>query len=134
VADDNLAGNSYHIIKTLKIPGVDNRMLFMAASVVFEANRTPESKEPQEYATMPPAEKLTIRKLAAISRISKALDAGGNRHIVDMDIDMGQHMITVYANAEREPYLEMYTFDNQKQLFIETFGISIELRAKVNYE
>ncbi|MDR2883906.1 MAG: hypothetical protein LBV09_02225 [Deferribacteraceae bacterium] len=133
VSDDALATNSYHIIKSLKIPGLDSKMLLMAAAVVYEGNKTFHEKEPQEYASMTSAERLTIRKLAGIMLISKALDMGNNRHITDIDIQMSDQII-VYARAEREPYLEMYTFDHQKLLFTETFGTAIELRARISYD
>ncbi len=133
VADDNIAGNSFYIIKSLTMPGMDSRMLLMAACIVYEANRTAHNKEPQEYINLTSAEYLTIRKLAGILRVAKALDAGRNRHITDIDIVLSD-MIMINASTVLEPYLEMYAFDNQKQLFIETFGVSIELRARIKYE
>jgi exopolyphosphatase/guanosine-5'-triphosphate,3'-diphosphate pyrophosphatase len=133
VSDDALATNSYHIIKSLKIPGLDSRMLLMAAAVVYEGNKTFHEKEPREYSTLTSLERLTIRKLAGIMLISKALDVGGNGHITDIDIQMSDQII-VHANVEREPYLEMYAFDHQKKLFTETFGTAIELRTRVSYD
>ena len=133
VADDNLAGNSLYIIKSLKIPGADPNLLRLAASVVYEGNRVAGQRDPQEYAYLSPVEVLNIRKLAAILRLAKALDYSHNRHIYELEIAIADHVI-IYAHAEKEPYLEMYAFDQQKQLFIETFGVSIDLRARVNYD
>ncbi|MDR0454227.1 MAG: hypothetical protein LBH05_05400 [Deferribacteraceae bacterium] len=133
VTDDDLAGNSFYIIKSLTIPGVDDRMLLMAACIVYEANKTALNKEPQEYMNLTSSEYLTIRKLAGILRVAKALDAGRNRYITDIYITMSD-MIIIDAHADREPYLEIAAFENQKQLFIETFGVSIELRARIRYE
>ena len=133
VADDNLAGNSFYIIKSLVIPGLESYMLLMAARIVYEANKSARDKEPEESANITPSDYLTIRKLAGILRVAKALDISRDRHITDISITITE-VITINAYAEREPYLETYAFENQKQLFIETFGVAIELKTRIRYE
>ncbi|MDR2870379.1 MAG: hypothetical protein LBV04_08015 [Deferribacteraceae bacterium] len=132
ISDTNLAGNSLYIISSLNIPGADPDMLRLAGCVVFEANRMAQ-RDPEEYADLSRQELLAIRKLAGILRVAKALDHSRNRYIYDINVEMGDQ-IEIYAQAEREPYLEIYSFNLQKQLFIETFGVNIELKAEVNYD
>lgn len=133
MADQNLAGNSHYIIKSLTIPGIEPGIMRMAACVVYEVNRTKDNRDPQDYTTFTSAEKLVVQKLTAIMKVAKALDFAQQRHIYDIEIAITGQVI-VYASAEIEPYLEVYAFDHLKQMFTEVFGISIDLRAKVNYE
>ncbi len=133
ISNDNSTQSSYYIIKSLKMPGLPDKMLILSAGIVFEAGKLPGYREPAEYSKLTGEDMLIIHKMSAILRIAKAMDAGRSRNINNIEINVSDRVV-ITANTEREPYLEIFDFDRQKKHFTETFGIPIELRARINYE
>ena len=132
ISSDASAENAYHIVKALRLPGLETHRSTLAANIVFEAMRT--ARQAQTFRdNLTAVEQLTVIKLSAILRLAKALDASRARNITDIEVSVGD-VILVSAYTELEPYLEIYSFEKQKQYFLEIFGVALELKVRINYE
>ena len=96
--------------------------------------KTKEHGELSLISSMAIKERLLINKLACILKTANALDAGKNNLIQDFTVDIRDNMIIVDVKTSKEPFVELAAFEKHKQIFAETFGIPIEIRARVSYE
>ncbi len=128
------AQNSHYIIKTLAIPGWKQKTLQLVAYTVYQMAKTKDNNDILMAGALTVREKLLINKLACILKTANALDAGKNNLIQDFTVDIRDNMIIVDAKTSKEPFVELAAFERQKQMFAETFGIPIDIRARVTYE
>ncbi len=128
------AQNSYFIVKSLSVPGVSNRDLFLVACTVYQMIKRTSDEDITHLHEIAVKDLLLINKLASILRIANVLDASKSELIDDFDIELTDNEIVINARTFREPFVEIVSFDAQKQMFVETFGIPIELNTKVRYE
>lgn len=128
------AQNSHYIIKTLTIPGWKQKTLLLVACTVYQMAKTKEHGELSLISSMAIKERLLINKLACILKTANALDAGKNNLIQDFTVDIRDNMIIIDVKTSKEPFVELAAFEKHKQIFAETFGIPIEIRARVSYE
>jgi exopolyphosphatase/guanosine-5'-triphosphate,3'-diphosphate pyrophosphatase len=77
---------------------------------------------------------LTIRKLESILRIADAMDTSHMQLISGLEVEVLGSKIIIRARTRKHAYLEKLGVDQKKDMFIETFGIPIELETKVLYE
>lgn len=128
------AQNSHYIIKTLAIPGWKQKTLQLVACTVYQMAKTKEHAELSLITSMDVKEKLLINKLACILKTANALDAGKNNLIQDFSVNIRENMIIIDVKTTKEPFVELAAFEKQKQMFAETFGIPVDIRARVDYE
>lgn len=130
----DIAQNSYFIIKSLAIPGWKRKTTQLVALTVYQMGRLPGDKDVFQMDELTVKERLLINKLSCILKTANALDAGKNELITDFKVDIRENMIIIDAQTSREPFVELAAFENQKRMFVETFGIPIDIRARVTYE
>ncbi len=128
------AQNSYFIVKSLEIPGMTNNQLFLVACTVYQMIKKGNDKDITYVHEVQIKDILIINKLASILRLANVLDASKSELINDFDIEITDSNIIINAHTSKEPFVEIASFDFHKQMFIETFGIPIELKTKVRYE
>lgn len=126
--------NSYYIIKSINIPGISSRDIFLTACVVYSMDSISLYNESIEGNYLSPEERLIINKLSCILRLAVALDASKAGLIEDIDIIQKDNMIIINAKAIKEPFVELFTFDKVKNSFEETFGIPIDIRTTMIYD
>lgn len=126
--------NSYYIIKSISIPGISSRNIFLTACVVYSMNSMLYNNESIEGSGLSSEERLMINKLSCILRMAVSLDASKAGLIEDIDIIQKENMIIVNAGAVKEPFVELFTFDKIKQTFEEIFGIQVDIRIKMIYD
>ncbi len=126
--------NSYYIIKSISIPGISSRDIFLTACVVHNMNSVLSHDESIEGKYLSPEERLMINKLSCILKMAVSFDASKAGLIEDISIMQNDNMIIVHANAVKEPFVELFTFDKVKHIFEETFGIPIDIRTTMIYD
>jgi len=134
VSSNNVASSSYSIIKSLNIPGLDNHTINFISSTAYQMMKRSSEKDINSLTALPVSESLVIRKLASILGIAKALDISKMYLIKDFNINIRDNMIILEAYSSREPFLEILAFDDEKETFLNTFGVPIDIRIKVSYE
>lgn len=126
--------NSYYIIKSMSIPGISSRDIFLTACVVYNMNSILSHDESIEGNYLSPEERLMINKLSCILRMAVSFDASKTGLIEDIDIVQNDNMIIINAKAVKEPFVELFTFEKVKHTFVETFGIQVDIRTKMIYD
>ncbi len=89
-----------------------------------------------KYNYFPMEKQLLIKKLVSILRIADAMDASHMNLIDDFDVDILHGKIVVRAKCKKTPpFLEKLAFEEKGgQIFMDTFGIPIELDARILYD
>ena len=124
--------NSYYIIKSISIPGISSRDIFLTACVVYNMNSILSHDESIEGNYLSPEERLIINKLSCILRMAVSFDASKTGLIEE--IVQTDNMIIINAKALKEPFVELFTFEKVKHTFEETFGIQVDIRTKMIYD
>ena len=130
----DVAQNSYFIIKSLAIPGWKRKTVQLVARTVYQMGKLADDKDNFPLGELSEKERLLINKLSCILKTADSLDAGKNELITDFKVNIRDNMIIIDADTSREPFVELAAFENQKRMFVETFGTPIDIRAKVTYE
>lgn len=128
------AQNSYFVIKSLAIPGWKQKTMYLAACTVYRMLMTAEDKDLSSFAALTVKERLLINKLACMLKTASALDAAKNDLITDFTVNIMSNMIIIEAHSAKEPFVELTAFENQKKIFMETFGIPIDIRIRITYD
>lgn len=130
----NASYHSYHIIKSMSIPGWTNKDIYMTACVVYNMDKHQQDKDImiQDYLSV--EDRLVINKLAGILKVAVTLDMAKSSLIDDFEIMQDHNKINIIAKVNKEPFVEIFAFEKQKKDFEETFGIEINLETKINYD
>lgn len=134
IDNTDVAQNSYFVIKSLAIPGWKQETMRLAACVVYRMNMKVADKDISAVASLTVTERLLINKLACILKTASSLDAGKHNLIRDFSVNIMDNVIIIDAFTDREPFVELSAFENQKRMFVETFGIPIDIRVRITYD
>ena len=126
--------NSYHIINSISIPGLNTRSLYLSSCVVYNMSETSLEKEVTYMNSLTIEETLIINKLTCFLQIASSLDASKKNLIEDFQIEQRENLVLIKAKVYKEPFVELFTFDKYKKNFEETFGIRIDIRTNINYD
>ena len=130
----DVAQNSYFVIKSLAIPGWKQKTMHLAACTVYRMNMTSDDKDISAHAALTIQERLLTNKLACVLKTASSLDAGKKDLIKDFTVTITDNMIIIDAFTNQEPFVELAAFESQKKMFVETFGIPIDIRARITYD
>lgn len=126
--------NSFHIINSISIPGLNVRSLYLSSRVVYNMDSHERDKEAPYMNALTIEETLIINKLTCFLQIASSLDASKTNLIEDFQIVQKDNLVLIQAKVYKEPFVELFTFDKYKKNFEETFGIRIDIRTNINYE
>ncbi|WP_022851798.1 HD domain-containing protein [Limisalsivibrio acetivorans] len=126
--------HSYYIANALDMPGFSKDQVTIVAFLVLMHRNEPEQSLGKRFSYLDIDTQLIIRKLESMLRIADALDTSHMQLIIDFDVQVANNRILISARTKKVPYLEKITFEQKKELFIETFGIPIELETRILYE
>lgn len=130
----NVTENSYYIIKSISIPGINIKDVHLTANVIYSMDIGKTNKKTEEYNNLLKEEKLVVSKLACILRMAYALDSSKSGIIEDIEIIQKENIIIINTKVRKEPFIELFTFEKIKYSFEETFGIPIDIRTTVIYD
>ncbi|MGE0102202.1 MAG: HD domain-containing protein [Blastocatellales bacterium] len=113
---------------------------FMASEVAIIANLAryhrssmPKAKHPY-FAALGEDDRVIVRKLAAILRITDALDRDHQGNIQRIECELGEDKIILNAVCSKESDADLWRIDERSDLFREVYGRKIELKLKMNDE
>lgn len=117
--------NSYHILKSMHLPGVSEKEMDIASLIVL-MHRGYNVEYFKEYFTYN-IDLFLIKKLVALFRVADALDASHKQIVKDFKIDKSTDKVKIIAFVTDFIYLEKLSFDKKSQLFENVFGVKVEL-------
>ncbi len=108
---------------------------FMASEIAIIANvaryhrsSLPKLKHPY-YAALPEEDREVVRKLAALLRITDALDRDHQGRVRELSCEIGNGVVHLRANCSRESAVAPWRVEERSDLFAEVYGCRIEFEA-----
>jgi len=126
--------HSYYLIQSIEIPGLEREFVKIVSYLALMHNGDVESWFENKYNYFPMEKQLLIKKLVSILRIADAMDASHMNLIDDFDVDILHGKIVVRAKCKKTPFLEKLAFEEKGQIFMDTFGIPIEMDTRILYD
>jgi exopolyphosphatase/guanosine-5'-triphosphate,3'-diphosphate pyrophosphatase len=126
--------HSYYLVQSIEIPGLKREFVKMVSYLVLMHNGDVDNVLEGKYHYFPTEKKLMIRKLVSMLRVADAMDSSHMGLIQDFSVDILQGKIIIRAKCKKQPFLEKMAFDNKSKVFMDTFGIPIELDTQILYE
>lgn len=126
--------HSYHIIQSIRIPGVDHDTINMMALVAL-LHRGYDEDLVYKYASDVSEKKLLmIRKLVTLMRVADSMDCSHLQLITNFSISLESNRLLIKAVGIKTPHVELTFFKQSNKEFVETFGIPVELEVGLAYE
>ncbi|ADD69751.1 Exopolyphosphatase-like protein [Denitrovibrio acetiphilus DSM 12809] len=126
--------HSYYLVQSIEIPGLDRQFVKIVSYLALMHNGDVEHWFENKYNYFPMEKRLLIKKLVSILRVSDAMDASHMNLITDFDVDILQGKIVIRAKCKKTPFLEKLSFEEKGRIFMDTFGIPIELETRILYD
>ena len=127
IAYDRHHRHSHHLILHSGLPGFTRRELAMVAAIARYHTKALPKRSHEAWLAIEPADRATVRRLAAILRIADGLDRGRGAR-VDSVIVTDDGATTRFAlQSEVDLHAELYGVNKKKDLFEETFGRCVDV-------
>jgi exopolyphosphatase / guanosine-5'-triphosphate,3'-diphosphate pyrophosphatase len=123
--------HSYYLISHAGLRGFTSDQVAIIANVARYYRKAPPHPDHQNYAQLSPAQQDVVRKLAAILRIAAALDRGRHAIVSDIDLDLGENVVSFGLALRGDADLEIEHARRKAKLFAEVFGAKPAFRAEV---
>jgi exopolyphosphatase / guanosine-5'-triphosphate,3'-diphosphate pyrophosphatase len=123
--------HSYYLISHAGLRGFTSDQVAIIANVARYYRKAPPHPEHQNFAQLSPAQQDVVRKLAAILRIAAALDRGRHSIVADIDLDLGDNVVSFGLALRGDADLEIEHARRKAKLFADVFGVKPAFRAEV---
>ncbi|WP_055667423.1 exopolyphosphatase [Desnuesiella massiliensis] len=119
----------FNIIKSEDIMGLSDRELLVVANIAkYYGNRIPSSND-KKYNALNSNERIIVSKLAAILKLSEALDVSRRNKISKIIISMEEHRsIFINVYVKNDILLEEWSFSSKSEFFEEVMGCKAILK------
>jgi exopolyphosphatase/guanosine-5'-triphosphate,3'-diphosphate pyrophosphatase len=118
-----------YVINSSDIFGLHRQELSVVSNVVRYHRRATPQPSHRYYASLPPADRMVVNKLAALLRVADALDRGHQQRIGDLDLELeGDELIVRVRNAG-DVSLERFGIETKAQMLEDVYGYKTVLLA-----
>jgi exopolyphosphatase/guanosine-5'-triphosphate,3'-diphosphate pyrophosphatase len=122
--------HSFEIVGGSDIVGLNSLETVMVSLIcLFHSRLRPSAAEPM-YGALNAGDRVRVSKLAAILRISDALDRSHTQKYSEISVKISEDALTVTVTTDADITLEQWSFNDKGRFFEEVFGIKAILRAK----
>ena len=124
--------HSYHLILHSGLPGFTRRDLAMIAAIARYHTKALPKRGHIELASLEPADRVTVRSLAAILRLADGLDRGRSGRVTSVEVDDDGTTTLLRVSGAGDLHAEIYGVERKKDLYEEAFGrqIGISVRSQ----
>lgn len=126
--------HSYYLVQSIEIPGLEREFVKTVSYLALMHNGDVEHWFENKYTYFSIEKQLLIKKLVSLLRIADAMDASHMNLISDFEVDILQGKIVIRAKCRKTPFLEKMAFEEKGRIFMDTFGIPIELDTRILYD
>jgi exopolyphosphatase / guanosine-5'-triphosphate,3'-diphosphate pyrophosphatase len=127
IAYDRHHRHSYHLILHSGLPGLTRRETSMVAAIARYHTKALPKRSHESWAAIEPADRATVRQLAAILRIADGLDRGRGARVRSVVVVDDGESTRFEVVGEVDLHAELYGVGKKKDLFEETFGRCVEV-------
>ncbi len=119
-----------YLIKHSSIISLNTQQKDIIANIArYHGNEVP-SLEHEPYSALNEKQKMIVSKLSAILRIADSLDYSRVQKFKNIELNLYEKKLTVFAEGTEDTTLEEWTFNNQSAFFERVFGIKCDLIKK----
>lgn len=128
IAHNNHHKHSQYIIKNSELLGFNEREINIISNIARYHRKSHPKDKHKDYEELTERSREIVDKLAAILRLSDALDRTHKRLVKDVLIMNVNNGIKVkLVQKTKLPEIEIWNFDRRKALFEEVYGIQIQI-------
>ena len=122
--------NSYDLIRSSNILGLNNRELEIVANIARYHSRKDPKKEDRSYYKLSNKDRVLMSKLVSILRLADSLDRGHKNKFNNLVVKLKENKLILTIITNEPTLLEEWTFKQKSNLFKDVFGIKTELKKK----
>jgi exopolyphosphatase / guanosine-5'-triphosphate,3'-diphosphate pyrophosphatase len=123
--------HSYYLIYHADLPGFTDRERELIASIARYHRRSPPKDRHEEFQLLLPAERIVVRRLAAILRVADGLDRGHRRHVRSVHIGRSGKSLRIEVHAGEGAELEVWSAQQKADLLSEVAGEPVSFKLMV---
>ena len=121
--------HSYHLIRHANLFDFTPREKEIVASVARYHRGAAPKKKHDHFAQLAEADRLLVRRLAALLRLADGLDRRRNRHVRSLDCSLEEGALRVRLHGEGDLSVERHGGESRGELFVEVFGKELVLET-----
>ncbi len=122
--------HSMYCIRHSEIFGLNKKELYYAALIARYHRGAGPKPSHEEFTHLAFSERMIITKLAAILRISDALDRSNTQQIQKIECVVQGERFIIEAQADTDLTIESMALQEKNDLFVNVFGMDVILRKK----
>jgi exopolyphosphatase / guanosine-5'-triphosphate,3'-diphosphate pyrophosphatase len=116
-----------YLVENAQLRGFEpSEVAFLAALVRHHRRGDPKASEPR-FAALNDADRLRLRKLAALLRVADGLDRGRGGTVEDIDTVVGADLVVLRLRVAGDAELELWGARRRRELFEKVFNRELEL-------
>lgn len=119
--------HSWYLLSHAQLPGLSPAEQRLVACVARYHRKAEPTGAHAEYVSLPPEDKVTVLKLAAILRIADALDRSGKGYAAQMLLSLRGNELRILLPASADLAGEQLNLAFKSQLFSKVFGLQLQL-------
>lgn len=122
--------HSYYIIKNSeKMVGFNTNEIELIAQIARYHRKSSPKQKHEEFKNLSSEDQIIVKKLSAILKIADGLDKGLKKNIIDIRAIHSKNDVILQLKTRRnkQPSLEIYAVEENKQLFEEVYGKKLRL-------
>jgi len=127
IAYDRHHRHSYHLILHSGLPGLTRRETAMVAAIARYHTKALPKRSHESWAAIEPADRATVRQLAAVLRIADGFDRGRGARVASVAVTDDGEVTRFDVVGAVDLHAELYGVGKKKDLFEETFGRRVEV-------
>jgi exopolyphosphatase/guanosine-5'-triphosphate,3'-diphosphate pyrophosphatase len=130
ISHSNHHHHSYYIIKNSELLGFNENEINIIAHVARYHRKSHPKSRHEDFNSLPSKTQNIIKKLAAILRITDALDRTHKQLVKSLKIKITQYGVELILHCEKgiKPEIELWNIERRKALFEEVYGKNVTVK------
>lgn len=120
--------HSYHLIVHADLPGFTRREVEIIANVArYHRRALPSAKKHRAFALLPKADRLLVRRLAAILRLADGLDRNHTQCVSSAAVRVSGGAARVLVESSGDVGFDVWAAETKGELFRKAFGLQVRV-------
>jgi exopolyphosphatase / guanosine-5'-triphosphate,3'-diphosphate pyrophosphatase len=120
--------HSYYLLYHADLPGYTDRERELVATIARYHRRSPPKDRHEEFQRLTPAERIVVKRLAALLRVADGLDRGHRRHVRSVKARLRGTSVHLDVVADENSDLELWSARQKSDLLEELSGGPLRIR------
>lgn len=122
--------HSRYLIQNSDLQGFQPEEIKMIALVARYHRRARPKKKHKRYRKLDDDQQRRVAQMASLLRIAEGLDRSHFQNVVALNIQIDDDAVTLSVEAKGDPQLEIWTADQEGDLFRDVFGVDLSVERQ----